>query len=82
MSEVPEHVRQALAQIFGEHEAAPNETEGADEMIPACLGVLVHRAGGEVVITQADLDAVNNRRMVVNVDPAAEQIAIKFVEVK
>lgn len=71
-------IEEALKKMFGDDDVGPE----ADEMIPACLGVLVHKSGGRVVITQADLDEIEGTKMRVSVDPVAETITLTTEKVE
>lgn len=70
----PEEIEAKLREIFGNDDSE----QGAD-MTPACLGVMVHKAGGEVVISQADLDQINMARLRVAIDGPNETITLTMV---
>ncbi len=71
----PEEIEAKLREIFG----ADAEDEQDDDMTPACLGFMVHKAGGHVVITQADLDEINHARLRVAIDGPSETITLTMV---
>lgn len=75
----PEEIDRHLRELFGMPEVAEQDATG--EMIPACLGVLVKRAGGVAEITQADLDEINGSKLHVSVDPKAEKITLTMKSV-
>lgn len=72
-----DEIEQHLRELFGD----PVEPT-TEEMIPACLGVLLARHGGYAVITQADLDAINNSKLNVHTDGDAQTITLSLEKVK
>lgn len=76
----PEEIEQHLNELFGTAGVAKERGDLLDvvdtEMLAACIGVLVKRAGGASDITQADLDDVDHRKLSIKIDPEAEKIAL------
>lgn len=60
--------------------STPQQKPGMGDMVPAFLGVLVDRAGGDVVITQAQLDLINSKKMAIKASEDGNEVSIKLVD--
>lgn len=76
----PDQVKSMIDAIFGDS----SPVHPTRDLVPTLLGVMVNRStggveGNAVIITQADIDAIQHQTLKLEIDPLAEKVTVSLV---